>query len=145
MIEIMEELQQYVPCVEGEKSVLAEGETEPDLLKVEHFHTLLFGGDQLTAARCRGAQKIRQNSVCGSGRLEGFVPVVEDWHTRVCLLGVSLSFGLIIICMLNLLINSTGYLEQIVQKGKQCGERNNATVEKSCEPNQRTPRATERC
>ena len=58
MIEIMEDLQQYVPCVEGEKSVLAEGETEPDLLKVEHFHNLLFGGDQLTAARCRGALKI---------------------------------------------------------------------------------------
>ena len=29
------------------------------------------------------------NSVRGKDRLEGLEPVVEDWHTKVCLLGVS--------------------------------------------------------
>ena len=34
----------------------------------------------------RGAQRIRQNS---QSRLEGLIPVVEDWHAKGCFLGVS--------------------------------------------------------
>ena len=33
-----------------------------------------------------GAQRIRQNS---QSRLEGLIPVVEDWHAKACFLGVS--------------------------------------------------------
>ena len=50
---------------------------------------LLIGGDQMTAARTRGSKRIRSNSLRGKERLEGLVPVVEDWHAKVCLLGVS--------------------------------------------------------
>ena len=53
------------------------------------FHQILFGGDQLTAVRARSAQEIRTNSETGLGHLEGLVPVAEDWHAKVRLLGVN--------------------------------------------------------
>ena len=54
----------------------------------EAFHQLLFGGDQMTAARCRGAQIIRINSTTDSLKLCGLHPVAEDWHAKVILLEV---------------------------------------------------------
>ena len=47
------------------------------------------GGDQLTAARIRGSQRIRSNSDSDLERLEGFTAVIEDWHAKVTFLGVS--------------------------------------------------------
>ena len=55
---------------------------------MDKFHQILFGGDQLTVARARGSQRIRKNSERGNERLEGLTPVCEDWHTKLCLLGV---------------------------------------------------------
>ena len=43
----------------------------------------------MTAARTRSSKRIKCNSVRGKDRLEGLEPVVEDWHAKVCLLGVS--------------------------------------------------------
>jgi len=57
---------------------------------MDHFQHILFGGDQLTVARARGAQGILSNSHTGFDRLEGLVPVVEDWHAKVCILEVIL-------------------------------------------------------
>ena len=54
-------------------------------------HQILLGGDQLTVARIHGAQRIRANSESASGHLQGFVPVVEDWHAKQCLMGVSVN------------------------------------------------------
>lgn len=54
----------------------------------ENFHHILIGGDQLTAERIRGAQSMRRNSTHAAGRLEGFIPVSEDWHAKVCFLEV---------------------------------------------------------
>ena len=64
------------------------GEAEPVEVRMDYFHHVLFGGDQMTCARVRGAQKIRANSTTGRARLEGFVPVVEDWHAKVCFMQV---------------------------------------------------------
>ena len=44
----------------------------------------------MTAAWARGSQRVRSNSERGKDRLEGLQPVVEDWHAKVCLLGVCL-------------------------------------------------------
>ena len=38
------------------------GESEPDTVEQYHYHNILFGGDQLTVARIRGSQRIRQHS-----------------------------------------------------------------------------------
>ena len=66
MNEIMENLHQYVP----NKSVGFSREI------AENY---LFGGDQLTCA---------QDLATAVERMEGLVPVVEDWHTKMCLFDV---------------------------------------------------------
>lgn len=52
----------------------------------DHFSHVLFGGDQLTVARARGSERVRMNSDNGVSRLEGLIPVIEDWHAKVVLL-----------------------------------------------------------
>ena len=53
------------------------------------LYKLFLGGDQLTAARARGAIKTRINSPTTSGRLAGLIPCVEDWHTQTILMEAS--------------------------------------------------------
>ena len=53
------------------------------------FHQILFGGDQLTMARIRGTQALRDTQDKPIDRLEGVTPVVEDWHTRMTLMKVT--------------------------------------------------------
>ena len=88
MCSIMEELQAYVPTIHEKVNVVTPGERDPDIINKYNFHRILFGGDQLTVARIRGAQRIRQNSEDKKGQLQGLVPCVEDWHAKVCLLEV---------------------------------------------------------
>lgn len=91
MAEIMEHLQQYVPSKRTTETFVMSG-SEPITLQMDHFQHILFGGDQLTVARARGAQGILSNSHTGSDRLEGLVPVVEDWHAKVTFMKVLLWF-----------------------------------------------------
>ena len=87
MIEIMTEHHQYVPM-----HVHAPDDTsvsDTDQPSTEKVHALLFGGDQLTAARARGCQELRMNSDSTTGKLKGLMPTAEDWHTSVILLVVS--------------------------------------------------------
>ena len=44
---------------------------------------ILLFGDQLTAARARGAIALRDDDTSALHRLEGFVPAVVDWHARM--------------------------------------------------------------
>ena len=53
-------------------------------INICHFHHILLGGDQLTVVRVRGRQSARKNMNNGRGRLEGSIPVIEDWHTNMC-------------------------------------------------------------
>ena len=52
----------------------------------------LFGGDQLTAARIRGAISLRCNHPNALERFEGLIPPVEDWHSRMVLMKVCIKF-----------------------------------------------------
>ena len=54
-------------------------------IDTNQFHPILFGGDQLTAARICGTQVLRNME---ETHFEGIVPVVEDRHARVTLLKV---------------------------------------------------------
>lgn len=85
MIDILESLQKYVPVKRTTENFYVDGEGEISL-EIDHFSHVLNGGDQLSNARVRGSQGIRANSSTGSDRLEGFVPVIEDWHAKVILL-----------------------------------------------------------
>ena len=52
------------------------------------FFKILFGGDQLTVARARGAQSLRATHDSAKERLEGLCPVIEDWYARMTLMKV---------------------------------------------------------
>ena len=80
MIDKMHTLHHYVPIISEES------EGAPCRSAV---YKVLFGGDQLTAARARGCHDQRLNSDTITGQLQGLLPVAEDWHTSVTLLSVS--------------------------------------------------------
>ena len=71
---------------EGHKQNLPNGETYD--FDDTSFFPLLLGGDQLTAARIRGAQVVAQTHKKCIDRFEGVVPVIEDWHCRLTLMKV---------------------------------------------------------
>ena len=52
------------------------------------FFKILLGGDQLTVARVRGTQALRQTEDTAENRLQGLIPVIEDWHARMALVKV---------------------------------------------------------
>lgn len=78
----------YVPtCAAEGHHILPDGSD----LQVDdtRFFSVLLGGDQLSVARARGAQALRASHNTPQERLEGIIPVVEDWHTRMTLMRVS--------------------------------------------------------
>ncbi len=89
MISILGSLHEYVPTLTSPYTTEVPGSSETVEYPVDSFHYVLLGGDQLTAKRARGSQGIRSNSERGKERLEGLLPIVEDWHAKVVLLGVS--------------------------------------------------------
>ena len=55
------------------------------------FFKILLGGDQLTVACARGTQALRASHEMAVERLEGVIPVCEDWHTRMTFLRVNVN------------------------------------------------------
>lgn len=88
MIDIVSHLYQYVPSKECTNLVYIPSKDQFVLKESALVHNVLFGGDQLTAARVRGAIKAMANNPTPQTRLEGVVPVIEDWHAIVVLLQV---------------------------------------------------------
>ena len=80
----MLELGKYAPCQEAQEDIVVDEASEPEMVIVSCIHHILFGGDQLTVAR-----RQRQTSETAMGRMKGLIPVVEDWHAKVCLISVS--------------------------------------------------------
>lgn len=99
MIDIISDLHQYVPIMETSSTTDPSIDPETvDKPTSEKMHPLLFGGDQLTAARGRGCQELRINSDTSTGRLQGLIPVAEDWHTSVTLLVVNIRHAYYLLC-----------------------------------------------
>ena len=88
MVEIVQHLHQYVPAVEYEEELVIPSCGESVKVSRAKFSPVLLGGDQLTAARVRGAKKNKVSEDSPSGRMEGIVPVAEDRHTKMNFLGV---------------------------------------------------------
>lgn len=93
MFEIMEEVHEYVPIHSKPQQVEVPGRQSMSVTS-DKFHYTLFGGDILTAAREKGSKNIVSNSQRGKDRLEGFIPVVEDWHAELCLIVVGTVFSI---------------------------------------------------
>ena len=93
MANILEEVhEKYVPTLPSEGSVtLPDGSSR--MYDNTTFHKLLFGGDQLTVARARGAIELRSLHAKSLHRLERVTPVVEDWHTRMTLMKVYINYS----------------------------------------------------
>ena len=97
----MERMHVYVPTTvtEGTHTLSNGREVNFDDTK---FHTILFGGDQLTVARARGAQILRHTHDGAVHQLSGLLPVIEDWHARMTLVKVCTRSNIV----LNILSNS---------------------------------------
>ena len=89
IVDVLQELHKYVPSKSETKEVQVPGTNKVRSLSEIAFHRVLFGGDQLTAKRARGGVRIRNNSTNSADRLEGLLPVSEDWHAKVVFLEVS--------------------------------------------------------
>ena len=84
-------------------------------LKEKKFSTTIVGGDQLTVSRIRGSQRIRGNSDTSEQRLDGLLPVSEDWHAKMCFMEVRLTFIHVSVWMSDTLISLSGDMETTVQ------------------------------
>ena len=85
MILILQHMQKYVPTVEREEKISIPSLEKVVLKSNTVQHPILFGGDQLTVARTRGAQIAMSNSNDSVKRLQGLIPVIQDWHMEVIL------------------------------------------------------------
>lgn len=88
MVEIMEYMHQYVPTKEVSEQTSVPISDDPITISKTNIEKLLFGGDQLTVARARGAKKTRINSTSSDKCLNGLIPCIEDWHTKLVLIEV---------------------------------------------------------
>ncbi len=88
MIKILQHLQRYIPVKETEEDVYIPSEQKSIRRPVVLQHKILLGGDQLTVARTRGAQMAMCNAKTADKKLEGFIPTIQDWHTKVVLMEV---------------------------------------------------------
>ena len=89
----MSELHQYIPTTEYATTCTVKcwrGTHTEKLLDVK-CHRVLLCGNQLTVKRARSARAQRNNSEDAKGRLEGFIPVAQDWHAGLCFLQVRIS------------------------------------------------------
>eukprot|EP00731_Ephydatia_muelleri_P020729 Em0013g456a len=91
MVDILDELHKYVPRTTTMQTIdvcTGGGGTTAVDIHVNTFSHIPLGGDQLTVARIRGSQRVEFNAENGDERLEGFFPVIEDWHTKMCFMEV---------------------------------------------------------
>ena len=114
MVCIKEHLHQYVPTLKQERQVQLSPTTEREALHDHKFHRILLGGDRLTVARARSCQLGRGKSDSGISKLNGLIPVAEDWHAGVILLTVR-TLHAIIEGLPVIMINYAGYVEAPVQ------------------------------
>ena len=74
MAEILDSLNAYVPVKQ--------------MTNCEAQIPRIIFGDQLTAARIRGAAILRSSHLTVPSKLGGFTEAVSDWHARLCLVTV---------------------------------------------------------
>lgn len=86
----MSNLHQYVPAIKYTEDRFITKIGKKVQVPAALLYPLLIGGDQLTAARGRGAKKDKVHADSPMSGLEGLIPVAEDWHTKVTLLEVRL-------------------------------------------------------
>lgn len=91
VLDIMKSVHNYVPMVQRTTTATTSVNGTDDEVQLidQQMHPIVFGGDQLTTERTRNIKNVVSNSDSASARLEGLVPVTEDWHAKMCLYQVS--------------------------------------------------------
>lgn len=87
MLDILKVVHSYVPLVQHTThEILNIDDTEDEAIVVQQqVHPVLFGGDQMTVERRRNIQNVLSTSDTASARLQGIIPIAEDWHAKMCL------------------------------------------------------------
>ena len=75
MVKIMSTLHQYVPSVQYTEDYFISSIGQTTQVPKASLHPIIIGGDQLTAARGRGAKKAKLHADSPTSRLEGMIPV----------------------------------------------------------------------
>lgn len=84
---ILAEYMKLVPTVDTQGCLVLPNGSELEFDDTQ-FHSILYGGDQLTVARMRGTQALRWTHSRPVDRFDGLIPVLEDWHARMTLMKV---------------------------------------------------------
>ena len=95
MIKALEHIQQYIPSKEVEQELIVPSQAgQETVVKFveKKYATTVVSGDQLTVSRICGSQRIRGNSDTSEQRLDGFLPVSDDWHAKMYFMEVRLKF-----------------------------------------------------
>ena len=88
MVAILTHSSQYVPdALASSEITLSTGGKV--VVENHKMHRILFGGDQMTAARARAGIDAKLNGDTKAQRLDGIIPVFEDWHSRTTFMDVS--------------------------------------------------------
>ena len=95
MVAIVSAAHHYVPGIEYTAKTVIESMDDEVAVPSAVYHHLFFGGDQLTAARIRSAQKHMCNADTPGKRLLGFHAMIEDWHTKLTFMEVSIGENII--------------------------------------------------
>ena len=91
MMEIMYHIHKYVPLVDTFEETEVETESGVTFgaeIPRSRIQQVIFGGNQLTAARARGAQGAKTNSFIPCLQLDRIIPCAEDWHMKLNFLEV---------------------------------------------------------
>ena len=88
MTGILDDLNKYDPINQATEIIDIHGRSF-NVDKSAISRCLLFG-DQLTVARVHGASVLRSTHITADQTVQGFLPVVADWHARLCLVTVSI-------------------------------------------------------
>ena len=81
----MDDLYVYVPSHTPRHNTDQQHSSEDSTLVI---YPTLFGGDQLTVAPVRGAQKLKCNKFIPADRLKGLISFSQDWQKFVACLEV---------------------------------------------------------
>ena len=88
MTEIIDDLNKYVPINQATEIIDINGRSF-NVVKSAISRCLLFGGQLIVACVC-SASILCSTHLTADQTLQGFLPVVADWHARLCLVTLSI-------------------------------------------------------
>ena len=74
-----------MPAVTIDNSVVDPETDERIIIRSQKLRPVLFGGDQLMAERIHECRRTRSNATNTAEKLQGLLPVIEDWYSKVAL------------------------------------------------------------